>query len=65
MFGFFTPLSYHRQARFRQVEAEIQAIEDLRVDLEGMRAAAKTTVQHIPDEAEKRPAALEGLLDWL
>ena len=36
------------------MEAEIQAFEDLRVDFEGMRQAAKITVQHIPDEAEKR-----------
>eukprot|EP00435_Cladocopium_sp_Y103_P071135 s185_g36.t2 len=37
-----------------EVEKEIEGIENLRVDWEGQRQAARKTVQYIDDEAEKR-----------
>lgn len=37
-----------------EVEREIEGIENLRVDWEGQRQAARKTVQYIEDEAEKR-----------
>lgn len=37
-----------------EVEREIEGIDNLRVDWEGQRQAARKTVQYIEDEAEKR-----------
>lgn len=42
------------ERRMSEVEDEIEAIENLRIDWEGQRMAVANTVQSIQDEAEKR-----------